>query len=470
MSTLLILWLALGAMMLLLGNGKQPSAGMPLAYFLGISLIHAPGAAAYLDWPTWDGEAQRTYVGFQLTILGCFAFLGGVLAIRAIELSRPAPRPAVRATEIDFAKLDKISFIYLLAGIAYFGMGSLFAIPSMGAFVAALSFMLAVGVSLRLWIARQQGNKLKFWVTIALLPFLPLMTVLKQGFIGFGTYWVIAVLSFTGAQSKGRFLHFLVAPIVIFVGLSFFATYMESRTALRKAIWFEQVDLSQRMDRFLAIFDKFQWLDLDDRGQRDVIVGRLNQNVLIGYAAERIKSGMVEYAHGETLSDMALAIIPRALWPEKPQVGGGGTVVATYTGLGFANNTSVGAGQVLEFYVNFGAIGVIGGFLIWGAMIGWMDLKICQNLAENNQKGFLRSFMICLALIQPGGNLVEIVVSVVGSAVTSALIGNFLLPRIGVGDGPSKVPSGHHPSHHFAPAVARLPPVNSSDGFTIRRS
>jgi hypothetical protein len=330
--------------------------------------------------------------------------------------------------------------------------------------------MLAVGLSLRFWIAGQEGNKSKFWITVALLPLLPLMTMVNQGFLGFGTYWVIAVISFISAQSRQRFMHFLLAPIIIFVGLSFFVNYMEARTSLRKAIWFEQVGITQRIDRILTIFDHFQWLDLDDRMQREAVVGRLNQNSLVGFADERLKAGNIDFANGATLSAMALAIIPRALWPEKPQVGGGGDVVTTFTGLGFAHGTSVGAGQVLEFYINFGTLGVIGGFLIWGALIGWLDLRICQNLADNNQKGYLRCYMICLALIQPGGNLVEIVVSVVGSAVTSGILAALILPCVGGGSAP--VPSGRGSSPHFVPIsdgrMGRLRHVSALDGFRIR--
>ena len=469
MTTLLTLWFALGVFMLLLGKDRQPSAGMPLAYFCGLSLIHTPGATAYLGSPTWDGEAQHTFVGFQLTIVGLFAFLAGVMAIRAVQFGRS--RPGAAAADIDFAKLDKISLCYLVIGIGYFGMGSLFTIPSMGAFVAALSFMLAVGCSVRLWTARQQGNSIKFWLTVALLPLLPLMTMMKQGFIGFGTYWVIAVLSFNSAQSRRRWSVFLVAPIVIFAGLSFFVTYMEARTALRKAIWFEQVSVTQRLERFMTMFHNFRWFDLDDRVQRAAVVGRLNQNVLVGYAVERIKAGSVDYANGETLSDMAVAIIPRALWPDKPQVGGGGNVVTTYTGIGFSHNTSVGAGQVLEFYINFGTIGVIGGFLIWGLMIGWLDLRICQNLVENNPKAFLRHYLVCLALIQPGGNLVEIFVSIIGCAITSEIVATFVLGWVNFAK-PARVPSGDGSSADFMPMygarLARLPRMNARESFRIK--
>jgi hypothetical protein len=431
MMTLLMLWLCIGVILMLLGRARgRPSAGMPLAYYLELSLIHTPGAAAYLGTPAWDAAAQRTYIGYQQTIIGLIAFLIGVMGARALAYSRVAAGSAAPQTPVQLIALDKLALFYLLCGAAYFGMGSLFAIPSLGAFVAATSFMLVVGWSLRLWVASQQGNNTKYWVTIAFLPLLPLMTVVKQGFVGFGTFWVMAVLSFASAKSKRRLIQLLIAPFVIFVGLSFFVTYMESRTALRKAIWFEQVGMTQRVERFLDIFNKFQWLDSDDRKQREVIEGRLNQNMLVGYAADRLNFGLVNYAHGRTLEDMLVALVPRAVWPDKPQVGGGGTVVTDYTGLSFANGTSVGAGQVLEFYVNFGTSGVIGGFLIWGLLVGWLDVRIVENLAHNNQKGVLRSYMVCLAFLQPGGNLVEIAVSVLGSAITSQFIGSFVLRHV----------------------------------------
>ncbi len=446
MAILLSLWLCVGIVLMLLGTARgRVTAGMPLAYFLELSLIHTPGAAAYLGTPAWDAAAQRTYAGFQQTVIGMIAFLIGVAGARAIAYSQANAGAEPSYTAEGLVALDKLALFYLVFGAAYFGMGSLFTIPSLGAFVAATSFMLVVGWSIRIWVADQQHNKAKYCLTIALLPILPLMTVVRQGFVGFGTFWLMAILSFASAKSRRRAIQLLLAPFIIFAGLSFFVTYMESRTELRKAIWFEQVGMTQRVERFLDIFDKFEWFNSDDRKQRAVIEGRLNQNLLVGYAIDRLNFGLVDYAHGRTLEDMAVALIPRALWPDKPQVGGGGTVVTDYTGLTFANNTSVGAGQVLEFYVNFGTPGVIGGFLIWGFLIGWLDLRIVENLARDNQKGVLRSFMVCLAFLQPGGNLVEIIVSIVGSAVTSQLIGSFVLHHIYHSSVKPVVKPGSHP-------------------------
>ena len=89
----------------------------------------------------------------------------------------------------------------------------------------------------------------------------------------------------------------------------------------------------------------------------------MNQNQLVGAAVQYLESGYAPFATGDTLIQSALAIIPRAIWPDKPVFAGSPGLVTQYTGIQFAAGTSVGVGQVLEFYINFGSPGVVGGFL-----------------------------------------------------------------------------------------------------------
>ena len=100
--------------------------------------------------------------------------------------------------------------------------------------------------------------------------------------------------------------------------------------------------------------------------------------------------------------------------------------MADFTGIIFDESTSVGAGQVFEFYVNFGALGVIGGFLLYGFLIGWMDALAKRYLDQGDQRRFLFYFLIGLNMLQPGGNLLEIFVAVVGSVIAAYGLGCFL--------------------------------------------
>ena len=113
------------------------------------------------------------------------------------------------------------------------------------------------------------------------------------------------------------------------------------------------------------------------------------------------------------------ALIPRALWPDKPSVGGGGDLVAKFTRIKFDRSTSIGAGQVLEFYMNFAMPGVVLGFAALGFLLMHLDQGIMRALADGNLRGMIFRAMPGLSLLQPGGNLLEILVGVV-SAVAAA--------------------------------------------------
>jgi energy-coupling factor transporter transmembrane protein EcfT len=429
MLNLLLIWLAVCIGMMSLGS-KRYSAGMPLAYFLGLSLIHVPGAMVYLDAVGWDPMAIRTRVGFEQTVVGMVAFLIGVVVARQTAFAwRSGLQPCIAPAPKDLAAWDRLALFYISGGLSWFVLNAFGGIATLSAVIASLSLLLMAGPCLRLWVARESRNRRKFWFTIALLPLLPLITMLNNGFVGFGTYWVLAIGSFVFAQSKRRLVLVMFAPAVLFVGISLWVNYMGAREDIRKLVWVQQADVGDRVERFVRIFDTFEWLDTKNSKHRAMIDGRLNQNPIVGLAVERLEGEWVAYAHGATILDMFVALIPRALWPEKPVVGGGAGVVQKFTGMQYAEGTSVGAGQVLEFYVNFGTFGVIGGFLLYGWLIGRMDLRIIECLNRGDQRGFLLWSLLCLSMLQPGGNLLE-VVTTAGSSVIVAYSFSLLFRRV----------------------------------------
>ena len=369
-------------------------------------------------------------MGFEQTVIGMVAFLIGVVAARGIALLRKSTgkNQSLIPTPQDPAKLNQLAMYYIWIGSASYFLLIPFlgGVASLTAVIASLGSLILVGVCLRLWVARQFGDRRKYWFTIALLPILPLSTVIQGGFLNAGTTWVLTIASFIFGQSKRRVGFFLLMPIVIYVGLSVFVDYMGARRDIRLVVW-HQHSFSERIevvgDRVLANFD---WFDFTNPKHRSAINDRLNQNWLVGLAAHRLEANEVPYAYGTTVRDMILGLIPRAIWPDKPVTGGGKDVVTRYTGIIFDRYTSVGAGQVLEFYVNFSTLGVIGGFLLWGLVLGTGDLLIIKYLYQGDQPRFLFWFLICLAMLYPTGNLLEIFVSAVSGAITAYGFGYML--------------------------------------------
>jgi hypothetical protein len=96
--------------------------------------------------------------------------------------------------------------------------------------------------------------------------------------------------------------------------------------------------------------------------------------------------------------------------------------VSEFTGIRFAEGTSVGAGQVLEFYVNFGIPGLLAGFVLLGFFLMRLDWGIMRALAADDTRGLLLRGMPGLTLLQPGGNLLEILVACVAAYVAANLL------------------------------------------------
>ena len=414
MLILLLIWLAVGIWL----ATQRRSAGLPLAYFLGVSLVHVPGAMIHFDSEEWD----FTRLGFEQTVIGMVAFLGGIIAARLAE--RASATQGHDLTPQALVRLERTGLYYVFIGIIVFFVVMRLNIPAVSAILLTLSSLIVVGVCLRLWVAHQQRNWLKLWLTVALLPLLTLATVIQIAFMSFSVSWLLTIGSFLFAQSRRRLGYFLLAPVVCFVGLSLFVNYIAARVEIRQLTWYQGAGLEDRLQRIAQTFRNFDWFDASNLRHRTAIEDRLNQNFFVGVAVARLESGAVEYAWGAELSDIAIALIPRAVWPEKPIVGGGRTVVHDFTGLEFDEGTSIGAGQVFEFYVNFGRLGVIGGFLLYGWLFGWMDLSVMKYLRLGDQR-LLIPFLSCVALLKPEGNLLEIVVGVAAAVIMGYYLSRF---------------------------------------------
>ena len=66
MLILLLIWLVIGiALMALTIEKRLGSAGLPLAYFLALTLNHVPGALLYIDGEELNTSAVITRIGVR---------------------------------------------------------------------------------------------------------------------------------------------------------------------------------------------------------------------------------------------------------------------------------------------------------------------------------------------------------------------------------------------------------------------
>jgi hypothetical protein len=410
--------------------------GLPLTYLLSLSMIHLLGGVIYaLPWYEATGDyliqagatATQVATGFVTSAYGVIGFgLGSiflapwiVIVIKPAWLreipQRPAPKLPTQLLQIGL-------FFFLVVSPLSRVISGLQAISSAGIYIFVAALCLSC------WQAWQQRDGKQFILWLAMACSLPLVTVTTMGFISYGAAATLVVLIFVASFYQPRWQTLVAAGLVVVLGLSIYVTYMGDRGDIRNTVWGGK-DFQSRFEVIAGTFQKFETIDLTNQDHLELIDTRLNQNGLVGQSVEYITGGQATFARGKTFLEAMVAPIPRLLWPDKPVMAGSGNLVADYTGQSFSAGTSVGVGQVMEFYLNFGFAGVFLGFLILGILLRVMDMVAAYKLACGNYWGFLAWFLPALGMIQPGGSLVEVVGSAAAAAVLIWGLRFFLNPQ-----------------------------------------
>jgi hypothetical protein len=399
--------------------------GLVLAFLLNMWVNHWAASLLYvLPWYAGYGETF-TILGTEQSLYAVAAFAFGSLALapflvdsgllpRGTGVHHPDPR-------LPRAYLFIGAFSYILLSTT---LGTL---PTLNSIISAGQELTVVGLGLCWWQAWRSGDssKMALWLGISLLP--PFFTIITRGFIGYGAVASLSVLIFLSNFVRSRVKVVVVGALLAYIAMSVYVSYMRDRNEIRATVWGGQ-SLSNRFDRLEQTASTFEWFDPFDQQHLARVDSRLNQSYLLGAAVSRLNE-TGDFARGETLWDAVIALVPRFLWPDKTVTAGSGHLVSRFTGISFASGTSVGLGQVMEFYVNFGTTGVIFGFMVLGVIITALDMLATERLARGDLHGFVLFYLPGLSFLQVGGQLVEITASIAASIIV-ALIANRYLDRL----------------------------------------
>lgn len=409
MTGLLLWWLMLVAFSLLLATRRGTESPLLLAYVFLLSLIHAPGALNYTGRSVQLYHERETYAGFQLTLIGVSAMLSTIALLRVLAMAR-APS-IVSAAYLPMRTVYRVIVVGFLTYFVLTPLASM--LPSGTALASTLAGLLPIGF----WFwAVNAGKSHQSWLELLKLSLaamlIPVATVLIMGFMGFGVALGLTIAVVVLVTWPKRWALIAVMPALTYLGLSLGASYFLVRDEIRAAVWGGE-EFSERIEASMRIFTEFRFYDVNDQEVVRAIESRLNQNVLIGVGLQAHANGFSQLKYGATVPLWSL--VPRALWPDKPNVGGGRDVVADFTGITFGDQTSVGVGNPFEFYINFGWPGVIGGFILLGALLAWHDRGLFTALRRNDLRMVILYGLPGLTLLQPGGNLMEIMIAYIGA-------------------------------------------------------
>jgi hypothetical protein len=434
-------------------------AGLVLAYFLNLWLIHWPAAVSLLlPWyqssdlgAVEAGLRESTYAAVAFAF-GCVVAAPGLMALSRPRFSAgPAPAPAAGGRAPD----QRLPKLYVAIGLVCYGLVPFAGqVPSLTALVSTAWYVAVAGICLACWQAWRQGRHLALvgWLGAALC--LPFLTLVGQGFMSFGTVVTAAVIAFVVTFYRPRWVSLAVGLVIAYLALSFYVTYMRDRSEIRAVVWGGD-SLVARLTQVSLTLSTVEWFNPYNYSHVERLDDRLNQNYLVGAAVRYLESGQREYAHGETLWLAAAALVPRALWLDKPIVAGSMGLVSAYTGIQFDASTSVGIGHVMDLYVNFGTATVVLGFLVLGIVLAFIDRVAGVRLAQENWQGFALWYVVGLSFMRPEGSLVE-VTSSAAAAMVSVQVVNWCLARLLPERTSPGGRDGRYPSHRPLPDTAAV--------------
>jgi hypothetical protein len=430
----LVVWVGVLILLVYVNSRRGRQTGfLVYAYLALFFLNHWFGAMVHaLPWSPFE-DYTNTAIGFRESTYGLIALAVGVLLTPTFR-SRSHLGHGIQSAEDGphhLLKARRVARYYLVIGVAAWilSFADVAKIPSLGAVISAGKQAAVLAICLNCWIAWHKGEQWKFvgWL-VGSFAF-PMVTMLGAGFLGYGVAIIITIFAFVGMFYRPKWRLVAASIPVVYLGLSLYVGYADSRGTIREAVWGGE-EIGRRIDAALDMLARTEFFDVWDEAHLFWIDSRLNQNELVG-AAVRYTPAAAPFLYGQTISDAAIAVIPRAIWPEKPVTAGSGEYVSDQTGIRFAEGTSVGMGQVLEFYINFGTTGVVVGFLLFGMALRFMDDRLGASLSRADWNAVAFWFVIGTSALQVGGALAEISASMMAGAVLTVASGFLLRERGG---------------------------------------
>jgi hypothetical protein len=282
-----------------------------------------------------------------------------------------------------------------------------------------------LGTMLGLRAGLETGNLTRTMTWLAALGMYTVLMLLVGGFLSYGAAAATVILCVLAIAAR-RYSRVLIAMALIsFFGLTIFVNYFENRDHIRESVW-GGASMADRVGSVLSAGATFHIVDLSNSEDLTALDNRLNQNLFVGVSASRLTNGEISYLNGSSLVDGAIALIPRAMWSDKPTTGGSGNLVAELTGMHLNEDTSWGVGNVLEFYGNFGMPGLILGFLGLGWLLGTLDLKAAIAERQGRFATAMLWFLPAIPFVGGGGSSLTETIGASGAALGAAFAWRWL--------------------------------------------
>ena len=399
----------------------SPLGGIGLCHWFNLAINHFIGEVFInqnVDFKSVDRNAG--IIGYQISAWAIIGLLMAFFTVFCLDF-RYKKTSIYKQNKSNSNSNFNVNIGY--SGIVY-GMVCYFFLSGILSFIPSITSILSAGLGMAsaglAWsyivMIKKRGYTVSLMFSSIMFLF-PIFTLVLNGFMGYGISAIFGTAGVVMVTHRPRFVIGLLAPGLLYLGLSLYPSYMLSRDEIRSSVW-GGAEMGERFQiTFGTLAERWEWFDPSDERQMGLFNGRLNQNTLVGASYEYISAGYIPFAEGETIYDGFLALIPRIIWVDKPIKAGSYGLASRFTGISFSEGTSVGIGNLMELYVNFNVFGIIIGFYIIGLCVYYLDLQTGYAIKNFNPILFFLSIVPGQSLMNSIGSFVEWGPSLVGSVV-----------------------------------------------------
>jgi hypothetical protein len=260
-------------------------------------------------------------------------------------------------------------FVFFCLGLGTAGtvaLGFLYDVPTVGTAVHLLSSWLKIGVIAAVILYKKNRNLRPLLTALGLYLPATAAAALSSGHSPVSLDAIIPIALVATCFNRVTIMSFAKLLLWMIPCMYLMIAWMGSRNMIRSGS-LDQFSLVDRAVRFGdAFWDELINAKVTPYDVQDLIFLRIDMSDILAQETvfENSASGEDEFAYGETLLDGLYAVVPRAIWEDKPIVAGYSDFVSTYTGVVRDDTTAVGVPVQFELYANGGAVAVIAGIFV----------------------------------------------------------------------------------------------------------
>ena len=318
-----------------------------------------------------------------------------------------------------------VYFALALGAVGTIALAFLSTVPTIGTALHLLSSWLKVGLIAAVILFKKNGSVRPLLVALGLYLPATAVAALSSGHSPVSLDAIVPIALVATCFNRVNFGSFLKLILWMIPCMYLMIGWMASRNMIRSGD-LEQFSIPERAARFGdALVDELVHAKVTPYDIQDLLFMRIDMSDILAQEIvfETSPSGEDEFAYGGTLLDGLYAVVPRAIWADKPIVAGYADFVGRYTGTSRDDDTSVGVPIQFELFANGGSTAVIVGIFI----LFYVCARLERFLATSNRP--LHVIMPAMMFLVSFANGIEQIMLVFSSALAGAIT-VFLIARV----------------------------------------